>query len=81
MGASANDAGRQARPGSRKTLGLAVIIWILLCYVMVEWPVLAWANRIEPFILGLPFSYFWLTFWYVMMTVGGIFAALYVWRP
>jgi len=65
----------------RTLKGLVMLLWILICFIMVEWPILSWANRIEPFIGGFPFIYFWLTFWYVMIAIGAIVTALFVWRP
>ena len=58
-----------------------MLLWILICFIMVEWPILGWANRIEPSIGGFPFVYFWLTLWYVLMAIGVIATALFVWKP
>lgn len=49
--------------------------------ILTQGPFVAWANRVEPFILGMPFLYFWLTFWYVLLVVGALIAAARVWRP
>ena len=45
----------------RKGRAIYVLIWVL-AFALVNYPIGAWAsNKLEPFILGLPFSvcYFW----------------------
>ena len=42
-------------------------IFILL---MLIFPVFSLGNRVEPFILGLPFSMAWVIFWIVVEFIG-----------
>ncbi len=42
-------------------------IFILL---MLIFPVFSLGNRVEPFILGLPFSMAWVIFWIVIEFIG-----------
>ncbi len=39
-------------------------LYVLLCLGALTWPGYAWlGNRIEPFVLGLPFSLAWILGW------------------
>ena len=57
---------------TRGTAGLSVrnllfAIYVLCCLGAVTWPGYAWlGNRIEPYVLGLPFSLAWIVGWVVM---------------
>jgi len=48
---------------------------------MTQWPVLKAVNKAVPFVLGMPFIYAWLTFWYIMIVIGAIITAWKVWKP
>lgn len=52
------------------------LIYFLVCFVANVWPVASIANRIEPFILGLPFFIFWTVLWSLLIFAGIV--ALYV---
>ncbi len=65
----------------RTKAGAAMLVWIIFCYLMVEWPVLEFANRIHPFIGGVSFLYFWLSFWYILLVIGIFVTAWKVWKP
>lgn len=60
---------------SSRSYGLRDALFVLyaaLCLGAMVWPGYGWfGNRIEPFVLGLPFSLFWIVLW-----VGLSFAAL-----
>ena len=49
-----------------------MIIYFLICYMMVSFPGLYIANRIRPYILGIPFLLFWCIFWAVVMPFAGM---------
>ena len=56
----------------------------LLIYVLAALPFLgilgtAFANRVEPFVLGMPFMLFWLVLWVVLTSI--IMAVVYVLDP
>lgn len=50
-----------SRRGRRAT-GLYVAFVIGMLLVMI-FPIYGLGNRVEPFVLGLPFSLFWIVFW------------------
>ena len=46
---------------------LALAGYLLVCAGFLIWPGYAWIGvRIEPFVLGLPFSLFWIVAWVVL---------------
>jgi cytochrome c biogenesis factor len=49
------------------------IIVMVLVFLPTIFPIFAVANRVEPIILGVPFSFFWVVMWIVIA-----FAALLV---
>jgi len=59
-------------PRSRK--GKIVTVVILGIYLLLQWPALQLANRIEPFILGMPFLYFYLLLGYLLIIGAMIYA-------
>ena len=53
------------RPGLVRNVLFA--IYAVVCLAALTWPGYAWfGNRIEPFVLGLPFSLVWIVGWVVM---------------
>jgi len=47
-----------------------LLLYVALCGAALVWPGYAWfGNRIEPFVLGLPFSLAWVVGW-VVLTFG-----------
>ncbi len=63
------------RPAEALTARNALFaIYVFLCAGALTWPGYAWfGNRIEPFILGLPFSLAWVIGW-VLLTFGVLVA-------
>ncbi|MCG8606682.1 hypothetical protein MJD09_17065 [bacterium] len=45
-------------PSTRR--GKTVTIFIVCLYLLIQWPILSLVNRMHPFILGMPFLYFYL---------------------
>ena len=64
------------RPRTRR--GWFIIAYFVVMFALTQWPFLAWANRIEPLILGLPFLYAYLCIVYALM-LGGV-GLLWRWR-
>lgn len=62
----------------RTKLGWTLTTIVIISFLMV-YPGLIWANTAYPFILGMPFTYVWLTFWVHVMLVAGIYAARKLW--
>lgn len=43
---------------------IALITYVVVCALFLIWPGYAWVgNRVEPWILGLPFALFWNVAW------------------
>ena len=58
----------------KTALGKA-LAWVIVFSFLMVYPGLYVANRAEPFILGMPFSFVWLTFWAHVIVVCGLIAA------
>ena len=56
-----------------------LVVYFALLLALTQWPFLAWANRIEPLILGFPFLYAYLSIDYTLMLFGLLL--LWRWRP
>ncbi|MDR2527779.1 MAG: hypothetical protein LBD04_02000 [Synergistaceae bacterium] len=52
-----------------------VLAWVILFSFLMVYPGLYVFNRAEPFVLGMPFSFVWLTFWAHVIIVCGVIAA------
>jgi len=48
------------------------LIFILVLYLLVMWPILTIFSRVEPRILGFPLSVFWPLLIFAVLTVGMI---------
>ncbi|UYF98879.1 DUF3311 domain-containing protein [Halomonas sp. GD1P12] len=46
------------------------LIYFSICTLAMVWPGALIANRIEPFVLGLPFFIFWYVAWVFALFVG-----------
>ena len=55
---------------NKHPLRVALVMLQIVCWLAVIWPGALLANRIRPFVLGLPFMYFWYIAWILVMTVG-----------
>ncbi|WP_158736794.1 hypothetical protein [Alteribacillus sp. YIM 98480] len=62
----------------RTKLGWVLSTIVFFAFLMV-YPGLMVFNIAEPFILGMPFSYVWLTFWVHVIMAAGIIAAKKLW--
>ncbi len=58
----------------RSRTGKRVVLIILCLYLIIQWPILQLANRIEPFIFGIPFLYFYLLVIYLAIISVMIYA-------
>lgn len=52
--------------------GIYVVLTIvqLICWIAMIWPGALLANHIEPFVIGLPFMFFWYVLWVAIMLLG-----------
>lgn len=55
---------------SKRGVYVALTVVQLICWAAMIWPGALLANRIEPFVLGLPFMFFWYVFWVAVMLIG-----------
>jgi hypothetical protein len=54
-----------------KKRGIFWFVWFLICGLMMVWPVYqVLGNRIYPFVLGLPFCFFWIILSVVLIFLG-----------
>lgn len=49
-------------------LKLALYAAMILGFAMLESPMLLFANRVEPFNMGMPFLFFWNLLWWAFLT-------------
>ncbi len=54
----------------RTSRGRFFIGCFAVLFAFTQWPFLAWANRIEPLVFGLPFLYAYLSAIYALMLVA-----------
>lgn len=54
-------------------------ILTILGLVMLESPIILWANKIDPMVLGLPFLLFWVLFWWTFCTILFLIAYKFNW--
>jgi sterol desaturase/sphingolipid hydroxylase (fatty acid hydroxylase superfamily) len=57
-------------PTGRKSATRGVIIFTVALALVMIFPIFAIGNRVEPFVLGLPFSMFWVVFWITVEFLG-----------
>lgn len=50
-----------------------------LAFLPTIFPVFAVANRVEPFVFGLPFSFFWVVAW--ILIVFSLLVVMYLMDP
>ena len=59
---------------TRRSYGLRdwlFLAYCALCLGAMTWPGYAWfGNRIEPYVLGVPFSLFWIMLWVLLSLVA-----------
>ena len=54
---------REARRSKLRWTRRGVALFFILFVVAVTWPGMIPFNRIQPLVLGLPFSMFWIALW------------------
>ncbi len=48
---------------------MAAVGWVI-CVLAMIWPGALLGNRIEPFVIGLPFMFFWYVLWVFLLFLG-----------
>ncbi len=56
--------------GGRRNATRAFVIFTIAMAAVMVFPVFALGNRVEPFVLGLPFSMAWVIFWIGVEFIG-----------
>jgi hypothetical protein len=54
----------------RRRLALGFTLWFLVVLAALLWPIHPIAARIEPYVLGLPFGFFWVVLWLLLSFAG-----------
>ena len=72
------DDPRRATPPDRKPVAVAVAVFYVLLFAALVWPIYPWFATIEPRVLAMPFSLFYV----VVCLLLSFFAlfAYYVWE-
>ena len=63
--------------GGRRTATPAFVVFVILITLVMIFPIYGLGNRVEPFVLGMPFSMIWVVFWIVVEFFGVIAFFLY----
>jgi hypothetical protein len=58
------------RDARRKRISLWMGGYFVLCFLALMWPIAGLANRVEPYVLGMPFFFFWYVLWAFLVFVG-----------
>lgn len=45
---------------------MRLVVFFVVYFVALSWPVMRGFNRVEPFVLGLPFSMAWVVAWVLL---------------
>lgn len=53
-------------------LGRTMLLYFAICFAMVTVPGLYLANRIHPYVWGMPFFLFWCVLWAIPLTMLGL---------
>ena len=61
----------------RRTATPAFVVFVVVITLLMIFPIYGLGNRVEPFILGMPFSMIWVIFWIVVEFFGVIAFFLY----
>ncbi len=64
---------------SRRRFQTIFIVVMAIAFLPTIFPVFAVANRVEPFVLGLPFSFFWVVAW--ILVVFSLLVVMYLMDP
>ncbi|WP_066172739.1 DUF3311 domain-containing protein [Bacillus marinisedimentorum] len=54
----------------KRTIAVTMGAYFAVCLIALIWPVASWANKIEPFVLGMPFFMFWYVLWTFFIFLG-----------
>ena len=58
------ESGRTTRDlGGRRVATRAFVLFIIAIALVMIFPIYGLGNRVEPYVLGVPFSMFWVIFW------------------
>ena len=52
--------------GGRRVATRAFVLFIIAIALVMIFPIYGLGNRVEPYVLGVPFSMFWVIFWIIV---------------
>ncbi len=64
----------------KKALAIVTTVIAIICFLMVEWPIIYAVNWINPMIGGMPFVLVWSMAWWIVLLADMLAAVLLVWR-
>lgn len=64
----------------RRVVAGAFTVWFLVVLTAILWPVYALVGHARPFVLGLPFSFFWVILWLLVSFTGLLLLYLFRYR-
>ncbi|WP_047865680.1 hypothetical protein [Rubrobacter aplysinae] len=64
---------------SRRRFQTIFIVVMVLAFLPTIFPIFSLANRVEPFVFGLPFVFFWVVLW--ILVVFSLLLLMYLMDP
>lgn len=64
---------------TRKRFQTVFIVVMVLAFLPTIFPIFSVANRVEPFVFGLPFAFFWVVLW--ILIVFSLLVVMYLMDP
>ena len=64
---------------SRRRFQTIFIVVMVLAFLPTIFPIFSFANRVEPFVFGLPFVFFWVVLW--ILVVFSLLLLMYLMDP
>lgn len=62
----------------RRFQGIFIVVMVL-AFLPTIFPIFSVANRVEPFVFGLPFAFFWVVLW--ILIVFSLLVVMYLMDP
>ena len=54
----------------KEKINFYYLVFMLLILSMMVFPMFSIGNKVEPFIIGMPFSIIWVLFWIIVQFIG-----------
>jgi len=69
---------RKDIPPKKRRVYSIFSVFFIICVLAVIFPFYAVANRVTPYIMGMPFSMAWIVIWIILLFIGLVL--LYAWE-